>query len=54
MGGDFFSKFWKGGDFVNKFGKPWPRVQYLQHIKLKKRLLVMNYKKLFKQEMKLV
>ena len=23
MGGDFFSSFWKGGDFVNEFGKPW-------------------------------
>ena len=23
MGGDFFSNFWKGGDFVNEFGKPW-------------------------------
>ena len=22
MGGDFFSNFWKGGDFENKFGKP--------------------------------
>ena len=25
MGGDFFSNFWKGGDLVNEFGKPWPR-----------------------------
>ena len=22
MGGDFFSNFWKGGDFENEFGKP--------------------------------
>ena len=25
MGGDFFSNFWKGGDFVNEFGKPCSR-----------------------------
>ena len=25
-GGDFFSNFWKGGDFVNEFGKPWYRL----------------------------
>ena len=31
MGGDFFSNFWKGGDFVNEFGKPW-----FKAIKIKK------------------
>ena len=25
MGGDFFSNLWKGGDFVNEFGKPWSK-----------------------------
>ena len=25
MGGDFFLNFWKGGDFVNEFGKPCSR-----------------------------
>ena len=26
MGGNFFSNFWKGGDYENEFGKPWSKL----------------------------
>ena len=32
MGGDFFSNFWKGGDFENEFGKPCYRSSILNSI----------------------
>ena len=28
-GGDLFLNFWKGGDFVNEFGKPCFRLKYV-------------------------